>query len=300
MAKTVIGLFEDQSQIQQVLQELEQQGFQRNSLKVMGSGNHGQGNQQRVDVNSLTGAGVPQEDAHIYAEGVRRGGTLVQLSAPDDRAETAYEIMQRSGAVDLDNHSARWRQEEGWNSYDNNSQPYNSQQVADYRTRYAQTEATGQSNNRQNVQGETVLPVMQEELQVGKQQVQRGGVRIYTHMTEQPVQEQVQLREEHVNVERRPVNREVTEADMGAIRDGSFEVTETSEEAVVNKQARVVEEVVVNKNVGQRTETVSDNVRRTDVEVEQLGDNQTSGYSDNSRQTYRDNDANNNQNRDMR
>ena len=119
----------------------------------------------------------------------------------------------------------------------------------------------------------TAIPVIQEELQVGKRVVQRGGVRIFQHVVETPVEESVQLREEHVSVERHPLNEPATEADMATLKEGSFEVRESAEEAVVAKTARVVEEVVVGKDVSERTETISDTVRRTDVEVEQMTGN---------------------------
>ncbi len=117
---------------------------------------------------------------------------------------------------------------------------------------------------------EAVLPVIEEELQVGKRQVEGGGVRVTNRVTEKPVEGQVNLREEHVNVERHPVNRPVSDADAAAFREGTIEVTEKSEQAVVGKQARVVEEVVVGKQATERTETVRDTVKRTDVDVEDL------------------------------
>ena len=93
---------------------------------------------------------------------------------------------------------------------------------------------------------------------------------MFNRVEEQPVQEQVQLREEHVRVDRRPTDRPATEADLRA-HDEVIEVTEMAEVPVVGKTARVVEEVVVGKETTQRTETISDTVRRTDVNVEQLG-----------------------------
>jgi hypothetical protein len=78
------------------------------------------------------------------------------------------------------------------------------------------------------------------------------------------------LREEHVKVERHAVDQPASEADMAAFKEGEIELRETSEEAVVGKEARVVEEVVVGKEVSERTETVNETLRRTDVEVEQL------------------------------
>ena len=92
--------------------------------------------------------------------------------------------------------------------------------------------------------------------------------------------ESVSLRDEHVEVERRAVNP-TTEAGADAFRERTIEMTETDEEAVVAKDARVVEEVVVRKDVGQRTETVDDSVRRTEVDVEQLGtERERSGFAD--------------------
>ncbi len=117
---------------------------------------------------------------------------------------------------------------------------------------------------------EAVLPVIEEELQVGKREVETGGVRVTNRVTETPVAKQVNLREEHVNVERHAVNRPVTEADAVAFREGTIEVSEKSEQAVVAKQARVVEEVVIDKQATERTQTVSDTVKRTDVDVEDL------------------------------
>ena len=116
-------------------------------------------------------------------------------------------------------------------------------------------------------QREQVLPVVEEQLRIGKRAVTRGGVRIYTRVTERPVEEEVRLREERVNVERRPVDRP-TPAGAEAFRERSFEVDEMSEEPVVAKEARIIEEVVVTKDVQDRAAKVRDTVRRTDVEVD--------------------------------
>jgi uncharacterized protein (TIGR02271 family) len=115
------------------------------------------------------------------------------------------------------------------------------------------------------------IPVIQEELQVGKREVQRGGVRVYQHIKETPVDQSVRLHEERVHVERHPVDRPASEADLSGLKESSFELRETAEEAVVGKTARIVEEVVVSKEATERTEEIHDKVRRTDVEIEQLG-----------------------------
>jgi len=74
-------------------------------------------------IGALVGAGIPEEDAGFYAEGVRRGGTLVLVKASDDMAQRAYDAMRRYGAVDVDQRSGSWR-ESGWNGFDSNAAPY--------------------------------------------------------------------------------------------------------------------------------------------------------------------------------
>ena len=71
-------------------------------------------------IGALVGAGVPEEDANFYAEGVRRGGTLVMVKTSDDMANTAYSVMQRYGAVDVDQRGGEWRQS-GWSRFDTNA-----------------------------------------------------------------------------------------------------------------------------------------------------------------------------------
>src|ERR1700726_2468200 len=80
-------------------------------------------------VGSLTGAGVPERDAQFYAEGVRRGGTLVTARVDDPRAPTAREILQRYKSVDPAVRGAAYR-EGGWTSFDENAPAYTADQVA--------------------------------------------------------------------------------------------------------------------------------------------------------------------------
>ncbi len=125
---------------------------------------------------------------------------------------------------------------------------------------------------REASENEVVLPIVEEQLRIGKRTVERGGVNVRTTSQEVPVQETVNLREENVTVERRPVDRAVGNA-PDAFREGTIEITETAEVPVVSKEARVVEEVVVGKEVTERQETVRDTVKRTEVEVDEV--NQT-------------------------
>lgn len=138
------------------------------------------------------------------------------------------------------------------------------------RTAAASDVSAAAADARPGGKGEVTLPVVEEQIRIGKRAVETGGVRVRSRVEEVPVEESVRLREERVHVERRPANRPVTDADARAMEGGEIEVTERSEEAVVAKRARVVEEVVVNKEVVERDEAVRDSVRRTEVEVEKL------------------------------
>lgn len=232
-------------------------------------------------VGALTHIGVPAEDAAHYNEGVRRGGTLLAVKAEDSLAATVAQILGAVGAVNIDERAAQYKQE-GFLPTPNTPTPNT---PAAPRPVVPAAPAFTPAPTAQPATiakaGETVLPVVEEELRVGKREVERGGVRVYSHVTETPVEEKVQLQEEHVNVERHAVDRPVTSADSAAFKNENFELRETAEEAVISKQARVVEEVIVGKTATDRTETVRDTVRRTDVEVEQIpGQAFTTGTSD--------------------
>lgn len=118
-------------------------------------------------------------------------------------------------------------------------------------------------------EGEQVVPIVEEELVVGKRAVDRGTIRVSTRTVDVPVREQVRLREEHVDIERRAVNERVDDPDR-LFADKSFEVSATSEEAVIGKTARVTEEVVVSKDVGERVEQIDETVRRTEVDIDRV------------------------------
>jgi len=118
---------------------------------------------------------------------------------------------------------------------------------------------------------EVVIPVVEEDVRVGKREVKAGGVRLDTRIEEQVVNQPVTLRDEAVHVDRRNVDEPIVgDAAADAFREGTIEVREHDEVAVVQKEARVVEEVVISKDIHERTEQIQDTVRHTDVQVEEL------------------------------
>jgi uncharacterized protein (TIGR02271 family) len=212
-------------------------------------------------LGAMVDMGIPEEQAQFYSEGVRRGGTLVVVEAEDQEVDRVRDVMNRFNPVDIDERASQWRSS-GWTGFDPNAQPYQREQTKQDRS---QTQTRTLKDNE-----EARLPVVEEELRVGKRQVQRGGVQVHTRVVETPVEENVRLRQEHVSVERRPADRPISAGDMDAFKEGSVEVTEMGEEAVVEKRAHVTEEVVVRKDVQERDETVRDTVRRTEVDVDKM------------------------------
>lgn len=180
--------------------------------------------------------------ADAYPEAVRHGSTVVTVTVnDDDQISMVEEIMERNGAIDINERSASW-------GLQNASQA-------------ASAETTGATER-------TAIPIMEEELKVGKRERNLGRVRVVSRVTERPIEETVNLTEQHAVIERHPVDRAASPEDLSKFREGTIEIQETAEEPVVSKSARVVEEIVVGKETTQHEETVHDTVRRTDVEIE--------------------------------
>jgi stress response protein YsnF len=214
-------------------------------------------------IGALTNIGVPEEEAGLYAEGVRRGGALLALRTDEAEADRAIEVMERFDPVDIDTRASEWRQS-GWTGFS-----------GDTELAASGAQDTDSLRRTQGSQDEVSIPIVEEQVKVGKRAVERGTVRVRSYVVERPVEETVELTSERLEMERRPVSRPVTAQDAGqAFREQTVEVTETEEEPVVAKEARVVEEVVLSKNVQKREERVRETTRRSEVEVDRSTDPQ--------------------------
>ena len=86
-------------------------------------------------VGALTGAGVPEADAEVYAEAVRRGGTLVTAHVDDSRADAAALIIRHANGVDIVERRRNYK-DEGWERFDETAEPPAPGQGRDSRDRY--------------------------------------------------------------------------------------------------------------------------------------------------------------------
>jgi len=116
-----------------------------------------------------------------------------------------------------------------------------------------------------------VLRLAEEQLEVGKKRVEAGMTRVRRYVIERPVEAQVTLRNEHAEVIRKAVENPAVLAIVDwDWTDSTIEMVETREEAVISKTARVAEEIMLRKGETERTETITDTVRKQQVEIERI------------------------------
>jgi uncharacterized protein (TIGR02271 family) len=298
----VTAFFDSRSDAENAIERLAHAGVPRDSVRLIPDNERDPsddpGTSSRTEPRgfwtSLEDWLLPEEDRHTYAEGLSRGGYLVSVNTGEAHYARVVAILDAEGTIDIDERAESWRSE-GWSgtaagaSTWTGSTPRRTTREAPTYDLSEDTRASGAgavASTRKGGEtgaegglsdyGEQVIPVAEERLRVGKRDVSHGRVRIRSYVVEIPVEEQVTLREERVAVERRPADRALSDADQ-AFQERTIEAEERGEEAVVSKEARVTEEVVVRKEAEQRTETVSDTVRQTEIEVEDERGNKISG-----------------------
>ena len=194
-------------------------------------------------LGALIGYGIPEETVKRYEQGIKNGGILMAVKPRTD--------------ADAQHFTSRWEP-----TQQSQSPAIGAVLAGAPKT----TPATTQSGT---------ISIVEEELEVGKREVDLGSVHVSSHIVETPVNESVTLREEHASIERKPVDRPATAADLAAFKDEVIEIRQTGEQAVVSKTARVVEEVIVGKTTSTNVEKINETVRKTVVDVERENDIRT-------------------------
>lgn len=243
MAQTVVGIFNSAEEAQNAVNYLLSNGFTQDDIDVSGgSGSNyderysGDKNESGIGRFFRNLFGDDDNERARYTKAAERGTLVTVYTDNSDEARRASLLLDQYGAIDIDDSSTGT--------------------------------AAGKNYYGEN-EGQTV-PVIEENLQVGKREVETGGVRLKSRIIEKPVEESLRLREEHVRVERTAVDRPATEADFNNFKEGSVELTEHAEIPVVSKEARVVEEVSLGKEVEHHEETVHETVRKTEVDIEEI------------------------------
>lgn len=271
MTQYITALFDNRSDANTAIDRLVGAGISRSSIRLLPEsdtsyGSTSSGTSYDVDRDdkgfwaSLADFFFPDDDRYSYAEAMNRGDVMVTVTAADEDASRAEDILEELGTVSIDEREQSWRAE-GW-------QGYGRGEFASSATSGTATSGTATSSTASTYETEDeTIPVVEEELQIGKRRVNEGRVKVRSYVVETPVSEDVELRDESIEIERRPVDRPLTGSE-DAFRDRTIEAEAVSEEAVVAKTARVKEELALKKNVDRRTETVTDTVRSTEVEID--------------------------------
>ncbi len=252
MAQTVIGIFDYTSEAQEAVNYLVNNGFSRSDIDLSSRGAQTEGTSTTTtdyDDDSNSGVGGffsnlfgTSDEADKYTK-VGSIGSIVTVHAKSaQEAESAAKILDNYGAIDVNERAAQ----------------YNST-------------GTGISDSLKTNDADSIK-IIEEKMQVGKREVETGGVRLRSRIVEQAVSEDVRLRTERVRVERTNVSRLATEADLAAFKDATLEMTETAEVPVVSKEAYVTGEVSLGKEVEERNQTVQGTVRKTEVDTENFTD----------------------------
>ncbi len=249
----------------------------KSHLSTTQAGTAGQPTEERGFWSSLFGA-EPEygHDTAVYDRSMQSGSTVVTVRGSSTNLDRVLDILERHNPIDIDERAATYGVAGTGPS-----------------TTLGRTDATlgradlGTARNTDASSQPGTLSLSEETLAVGKRAINRGTTRVRRYVVETPVEETVNLRDERVTIERRPVtdSRAVSGADFS---DKTIEVTETAEEAVVSKTAHVREEVVIRKDATDRSETVRDTVRREDVEITKDGANTTGNATTGNTATGRD------------
>lgn len=273
MSQTLVAIFDSVPAASAAVEKLVKAGYPRSNIDVKATDGGAAGSRttqtttpraEDDDVFSsigrffsdLFGDDDNREYAGHYSEAVRRGNAVLTLEVDDAQVDRAHTQLVEAGAVDVDEQVTAWR-----------DQGYTGGTLGG--AGRTQT-ATPSTNATQNAKG--VIPMVEEALEVGKRRVDQGRVRVVTRVESRPVQESVQLESERAVIERRPVDRPASAADLAGLKDRTIEVRESAEKAVVHKTAHVVEEVQVGKQVTTETQKIDDTVRHTEVDVVREGD----------------------------
>lgn len=298
MPKTAIALYDKMSDAQDTVRDLSNNKFDRDEIHMTMPGPDA----GRSAMDNLSDLELSADDAEIYAEGVERGGTLVVVDTTDELAPKAADIMSKHSPVDIDGREDQWRQE-GWNHFEVEGKPYagmrSTPQPQTAPTKETVTERTSADKDvaegiivpeepaatkKDTAKGKSIevgheeeqrFEEIEEEVITGTRVTPRGKVLIHTRIVEEPFEKEVSVHEQKVDVERQAVSRPATEEERRMLEEEKgekiYEFTETGEELVVTKEARVVGQVDVEREIEEHPQKVRGTVRRREIDVERAG-----------------------------
>jgi uncharacterized protein (TIGR02271 family) len=211
--------------------------------------------------NRLFGADVYEHEAAIYGQTVQEGGVVISLRVPESEVAHARAVLDIHRPVDVHDRAVT-----------TGIAPAAHVETVEKKLEavpLAEVQKVAVSPKLAAAQPD-VLRLAEEQLQVGKEMAETGRTRVRRFVTEKEVSADVTLHEEHAEVIRKAINDPKFVGDIDWA-DEEIEAIETAEHALVNKTARIVEEVSLKKVGADHVETIKDKIRRQQVEIERLG-----------------------------
>lgn len=248
MSQTVIGFFDDSNAAQSAIDQLISVGFTRDQIDLSkgtetenishkGDGDNG--------ITRFFKSLIGDNDEDTRHTKIRSSGsTIVTVHAQSgDEAQIAADLLEDYGAIDVDERDAE-------STYTNG---LNRKADADHQ-----------------MDREASIPGMGHEYRTGNTTEGSSDLNTRNQYAEQPREESAQFREENVRREQNPMDSVASEKDLQSFREGTIELSERKEIPVVNKEARIVEEIRLQKETNVRDETIHENLRETRVDIDKM------------------------------
>lgn len=209
----------------------------------------------------LFGSDLYRHEAAVFGQTVEGGGTVLSLRVLDSEVAHATGILDLHKPIDVQDRAIA-KGIAPAATVISAAKAIAAEAPIDLPQRVAVTPAVAATHN-------DVLRLAEEQMEVGKRMVETGATRVRRFTIEREVSADVTLHEEHAEVLRRAISEPVKLSDLDW-SDREIEVVETAERALVNKTARVVEEVGLKKVGTDHIETVHEKLRRQQAEVQRV------------------------------
>lgn len=260
----VVGIFDEHAQAEQAVEALNQAGFRDDQISYSGKGSASGGGVMAGLKSLFTGAdattgnvahdlvsmGMPSEDAGYYQQQYEAGRSVVGVVG-DSGMEKAASLMAQYGGYGAN---------KGTTAQDTTTATYAN---APTNTGTSMTQDTVGNAEGQRIQ------LREEQLQVYKQPVQTGEVKLHKEVISEQKNIDVPVSHEEVYIERRPASGRMSDTPIG--EEETIHVPVSKEQVNVTKQSVVTGEVAIGKRTVQETQQVSDTVRREEAHVDRSG-----------------------------
>jgi uncharacterized protein (TIGR02271 family) len=247
----VVSVYDNKDKAKAALNVLQRSGVDTSNVSILDRNNlEGIDDHQHIGLwRRLFGQNVWEHEADVYGDTLKKGGAILSVRAPKERVAKIMSVLDVHDPVDVHERAEKI----------GTDVPLEAKALVPGAVPPSATKA----------EKEEVLRLAEEQMNVGKRIFETGTTRIRRFVTERPVEQQVNLHEEHAKVVRKAITdpNYISDIDWS---DKEYSITETAERPVVSKTARVVEEVALGKEGSERTETVRDTVRRQQVDVERV------------------------------